>query len=76
MSTEFIRDLELDPQVRIVRASTEWFRRGLTLYGKRADKAWSLTDCISFAFMAEEGLSDGLTGDRHFEQAGFHALLK
>jgi len=48
----------------------------LTLYGNRADKAWSLTDCISFAVMAEEGLSDGLTGDRHFEQAGFHALLK
>lgn len=71
----FIRDLELDPQVRIVRASTDWFQRGLTLYGKRADKGWSLTDCISFAVMAEEGLSDALTGDRHFEQAGFHALL-
>ena len=26
--------------------------------------------------MQEEGISEALTGDRHFEQAGFKALLK
>jgi predicted nucleic acid-binding protein len=26
--------------------------------------------------MEQEGLTDALTGDRHFEQAGFRALLK
>jgi predicted nucleic acid-binding protein len=31
---------------------------------------------MSFIEMAEEGLTDALTGDRHFEQAGFTALLK
>jgi predicted nucleic acid-binding protein len=33
------------------------------------------TDCISFVVMADEELERALTGDRHFEQAGFKALL-
>lgn len=36
----------------------------------------SVVDCISFVVMEEEGITDALTGDRHFEQAGFIALLK
>jgi hypothetical protein len=68
--------LENDDQVKIVQASHELFRHGLTLYFQRPDKKWSLTDCISFAVMTENGLKDALTGDRHFEQAGFTALLR
>jgi predicted nucleic acid-binding protein len=68
--------LENDDQVKIVPASHELFRHGLTLYFQRPDKKWFLTDCISFAVMAENGLKDALTGDRHFEQAGFTALLR
>jgi predicted nucleic acid-binding protein len=73
---QFIRDLEQDPKVRIIRASTELFRRGLQLYDERPDKEWSLTDCISFVVMKDAGVEDVLTGDKHFEQAGFKALLK
>jgi hypothetical protein len=40
------------------------------------DKQWPLTDCISFVVMQREGLSEALTGDLHFEQASFVALLK
>ena len=36
---------------------------------------FSLTDCISFAVMTEEKLTDALTGDHHFTQAGFKPLL-
>jgi hypothetical protein len=43
---------------------------------ERSDKDWSLTDCISFAVMEDEGIHEALTGDQHFEQAGFRALLK
>jgi hypothetical protein len=68
--------LEGDNQVKIVQASHELFRHGLTLYFQRPDKKWSLTDCISFVVMNEQGLKDALTGDRHFEQAGFTALLR
>ena len=35
-----------------------------------------LTDGTSFLVMRERGITEVLTGDRHFEQAGFIALLK
>jgi len=34
-----------------------------------------MTDCISFVVMKEMGLSEALTADHHFEQAGFTILL-
>lgn len=73
---KFIRDLDNDSKVRIIRASPELFRRGLELYDQRPDKEWSLTDCISFVVMKDEGVTDALTGDKQFEQASFKALLR
>ena len=67
--------LRADPKVAIVPASEELFNLGLDLYGSRSDKDWSLTDCISFVVMSRHGLTEALTGDSHFEQAGFRALL-
>ena len=52
------------------------FERGLDLFVNRPDKEWSLTDCISFVVMREHGLTEALTADHHFEQAGFVRLLK
>jgi predicted nucleic acid-binding protein len=59
----------------VVAASNSNFQLGSDLYNNRPDKAWSLTDCISFVVMQEHGISEALTGDHHFEQAGFVALL-
>ena len=59
----------------IVPASEALFQRGLEFYCSRADQEWSLTDCISFVVMRDEKLTEALTGDHHFEQAGFVALL-
>jgi len=59
-----------------VPPAQDWFDRGVGLYSRRLDKDWSLTDCISFAVMDEFGLTESLTGDHHFEQAGFTILLK
>jgi predicted nucleic acid-binding protein len=72
----FLRELPSDPRVRIIPASQAHFERGTELFSQRLDKEWSLTDCISFIVMREEGIKEALTGDRHFEQAGFIALLK
>ena len=60
----------------VVPASAELFLRGVELFRARLDKEWSLTDCISFIVMTEKRIGEALTADRHFEQAGFQALLK
>ena len=67
----FLLDLEDDPTVRIIGNSDELYQRGLLLYSERPDKKWSLTDCISFLVMEDEGLREALTKDHHFAQAGF-----
>lgn len=77
--TDFLTLLETlraDPEVTIVPPDERIFAAGIELYSNRRDKGWSLTDCISFVVMQEQGISEALTGDRHFEQAGFAALLK
>jgi predicted nucleic acid-binding protein len=68
--------LRSESTVKIIPSNAELFAAGVKLYAERPDKEWSLTDCISFVIMQQEGLSDALTGDRHFEQAGFRALLR
>ncbi len=67
--------LKADSGTSIVPPSRSLFDRGIELYNARDDKDWSLTDCISFVVMEEHGIKEALTGDRHFEQAGFRALL-
>jgi uncharacterized protein len=71
-----LADFESDPINLFVGAEEELWRRGADLYHARHDKQWSLTDCISFVVMKQHGITDALTGDHHFEQAGFAALLK
>ncbi len=68
--------IESDPHTVIVGPTATLWRRGIDLYRSRPDKGWSLTDCISFVVMKDRGLTDALTADHHFEQAGFTALLK
>lgn len=70
-----VTELENDPSVLLLEASTELFHQGLDLYHKRPDKHWSLTDCISFVVMGDRGLSEALTGDHHFAQAGFRPIF-
>lgn len=72
----FVDDLRRSSRFEIEPASRELFDAGWELYKKRPDKEWSLTDCISFVVMQNRGIADALTGDHHFEQAGFRALLK
>ena len=68
--------LGTDPDVTIVPSDAGLFAEGLALYASRTDKEWSLTDCISFVVMQRHQLNEALTGDHHFDQAGFKALLR
>lgn len=73
---DFILHLRGSTACEIVCASRELLDRALDLYHQHADKKWTLTDCVSFVIMRERDVTDALTGDKHFEQAGFVALLR
>lgn len=73
---ELIESLEQDPNAEIVPIPEQLYERAFDLYRERHDKEWGLTDCISFVVMQEKGLRVALTTDRHFEQAGFQALMR
>jgi predicted nucleic acid-binding protein len=60
----------------LVEASRLLFSESLLFHERRLDKHWSPTDCASFIVMQQQGVSKALAHDRHFEQAGFEALLR
>ena len=71
----FVRGCYRTPNMHVVPVDTPLLERALDLYQARQDKHWGLTDCISFVVMADQGVMDALTGDIHFRQAGYVALL-
>jgi uncharacterized protein len=73
---DLVAHLRSDPLYTVVPVSESLFESGLNLFAQRPDKEWSLTDCISFIVMQRLHLTEALTADHHFEQAGFKALLR
>ena len=64
-----------DPRVTVIPQSRESFSKGLELYAKRKDKQYSLIDCISMSHMKTKCITEVLTTDHHFIQAGFKVLM-
>ena len=59
--------------------SVEWVsevlhRRGARRLSMENRRRLSLVDCVSFEFMRQQGISDVLGLDRHFEEAGYRLL--
>lgn len=52
------------------------FTKAANFLLRHADHTYSFTDCVSFAVMRELRLTDALTTDKHFSEAGFTALLR
>jgi predicted nucleic acid-binding protein len=48
--------------------------KGLKVYEKYNDKIWGLVDCISFVTMRDNAVTQVLTFDLDFAQAGFTVL--
>ncbi|HZF08408.1 MAG TPA: PIN domain-containing protein [Thermoanaerobaculia bacterium] len=71
-----VERLREETQVFIAPQTSPLFREAFVLYSTRGDKDWSQTDCASFRIMEDHGITEALTHDRHFEQAGFVALLR
>lgn len=59
-----------------MRQTPELFDEAFELYRRRADKGYSLTDCMSMNICRDMDIAEVLTHDRHFAQEGFAALLR
>jgi hypothetical protein len=75
VAAEGYRRCRSDTQIQVVEFGSTLIDAAVRLYEARSDKMWSLTDCLSFVVMQEHQLAEALTTDRHFEQAGFKALM-
>ena len=75
-AVNLIERMQISPLVRVMPLTEELAARGWGLFRQRTDKDWSLTDCISFVVMQECRVRHALSSDRHFEQAGYVALLR
>jgi predicted nucleic acid-binding protein len=74
-TVELLDSLEQDLSVEIAPLTEELFSKAFELFRNRTDKEWGLVDCVSFIVMKEMELTEALTPDKHYEQAGFSALL-
>lgn len=73
---DFVRDLHNNPSVEVVYVDEALHLEAIDLLRQRLDKPWSLCDAVSFLVMQRRGITESLTTDHHFEQAGFVRLLK
>ncbi len=75
-AVRLLSTLAQDTSIEIVWLTPDLYHRSFRLFQSRLDKEWGLTDCISFVVMQDHGITEALTSDSHFEQAGFRALLR
>lgn len=74
-AAEFIEACYATGNITVVAVTTELLKRAVEFYRRHDDKAWGLTDCISFVVMQDHGLTVAVTADADFQQAGFRALM-
>ena len=75
VAAEGYRRAHADARVEVVPFQPELVDSAVQLYRTRPDKNWSLTDCLSFVVMERRHLTDALTTDGHFEQAGLNVMM-
>ena len=72
----FVESLRQSSYIEILHIDAETDTQAWQLLSSREDKNWSLVDCSSFVVMQQRNITEALTNDYHFEQAGFVRLLK
>ena len=75
LAIDLLHRIEQSRRIEVVHVTPELYAEGWQLYSNRLDKDWGMIDCISFVIMQERNLTEALTSDHHFEQAGFKVLL-
>jgi predicted nucleic acid-binding protein len=76
MAIRGVEAIRSNPNIEVVPQTSLQFGGAFETYRRASDKEWSLTDCASFELMKSRSVTDALAHDRHFEQAGFVALLR
>jgi len=74
--TVMLESLENDDNLEIFPSNEELYSKAFDLFASRSDQEWGMTDCISFVVMRDEKITEALTTDSHFQQAGFVALMR
>ena len=59
------------PDINLIEIDKFLFAEGWKYFKQHKDKSYSLTDCLSFVVMQQNNITNALTLDRHFKQAGF-----
>lgn len=74
-ATDTISSIQRNSQTKIISFSQIHFEKTFSLYRRRQDKGYSLTDCSSMLIMKEKGIRTILSTDHHFVQEGFHVPM-
>jgi len=72
----FVESLRASRHVEVIHIDPRMDAEAWQLLKEREDKEWSLVDCASFVVMTGRRITEALTTDHHFVQAGFVALLR
>ena len=75
-AANFVKELRASRQVEVVKQESDQVWAAVDYYQSRPDQRWGLTDCASFIVMQERSITEALTADRDFEQAGFTILMQ
>ena len=71
----YVDGIRSAPYVEVIHVDAAVDDAAWALLRARPDKEWSLVDAVSFVLMRERGLTEALTTDQHFAQAGMVRLL-
>jgi uncharacterized protein len=74
-SLAFAVDIAMDSKIEVIWVDQVLHDEAMNLLISQLDKTYSLCDAVSFVLMRRRAISDALTTDRHFEQAGMRRLL-
>lgn len=66
-----VNAIKTDPSVEVIYIERSLDDEAWNLLETRLDKEWSLVDASSFVVMKRYAMTEALTTDHHFTQAGF-----
>ena len=75
IALQLLDRIETSAAIAVESIHTTRFETAKAFFRKHADHDYSFTDCTSFVVMRELKITDALTTDGHFAEAGFRPLL-